>query len=64
LETRLSQAERKQEQEQWQPIPTVDAGIGPIQNKSWKLIEPKSVEPEMKQNANGRTFLSGARPLT
>jgi hypothetical protein len=32
-----------------------NAGKGLIQ-KSWKLIEPKSGEPEMKQIANGRTF--------
>jgi hypothetical protein len=32
-----------------------DAGKGPIQ-KSWRLIEPKSGEPEMKQNVSGRTF--------
>jgi hypothetical protein len=32
-----------------------DAGKGPIQ-KSWKLIAPKSGEPETKQNVRGRTF--------
>jgi hypothetical protein len=54
LETRLSQAEKnknKSNGNQYQQ----DAGKGPIQ-KSWKLIEPKSGEPETKQNVNGRTF--------
>jgi hypothetical protein len=32
-----------------------DAGKGPTQ-KSWKLIEPKSGEPETEQNVSGRTF--------
>jgi hypothetical protein len=41
---RLPQVERKQEQKQWQLIPT---GKGLIQ-KSWKLIEPKSGEPEIQ----------------
>jgi hypothetical protein len=33
----------------------LDAGKGPTQ-KSWKLIVPKSGEPETKQNISGRTF--------
>jgi hypothetical protein len=52
---RLPQVERKQKQEQWQSTNLQDAEKGPIQ-KSWKLIEPKSGEPEMKQNVRGRTF--------